>query len=133
MFPNAYNPAACGPLSSTLFHELSRFFLGPHRVGDGQRDPADRVYNCERACFGHLSVQTSQTCAACVGGKNGDARCKKFRFVPCENKPTPSYCGCPANKSRWYDDPSSCAVGCPTGLACFTARCEDSTAGPCKP
>jgi len=127
--PNGFaDPAHCGALSSTLFHELMHFFLGPHKIGDGMPDPGDRIYNCEKTCFSP-SEANSQTCAACLGSKNGDSRCNAYPQAPCDGSAPPAYCPC--GDGNWYADSISCAVGCGSGLACFAVQCQ-TTNGPCQ-
>lgn len=113
--------AACGSLESTVFHELLHYALGLHEYTN---DPGDRVFACEKTCFGSA---TSQTCAACLGSKNGDTRCSKYPFQACTG-PVPATCSC---NGKLYPDEPSCKARCPSGLACFAFTTCDRR-GPCR-
>lgn len=117
------NPG-CGSLEATIFHEIMHYVAGLHEIGDGTGDPADPVYGCEKACYGGGN---SQDCAACLGARQGDSRCKHFPQKPCTD-PAPAYCPC--GNPRMYDSATLCAVGCPSGLGCFASRCKER--GPCR-
>jgi hypothetical protein len=121
--PNGFT-SQCPSLEETIFHELSHYVLGLHELGDGVRDPQDQVFGCQSVCFGKA---TSQTCAQCIGQLNGDRRCDKFPLEPCGDVST--FCDCPF-RQKFYPNQLACAVDCPTGLACFSARCI--VRGPCR-
>jgi hypothetical protein len=115
--------AQCGPLESTIFHEVSHFVFDLHEIGDGSDDPQDEVYGCERTCFGKA---TSQTCAQCIGKKNGTPTCRQYPEVPC-TADVPTLCTC---DKKIYLDELECHVECPSGLACFFEGC--AAHGPCR-
>ncbi len=100
-----YNPA-CGPLASTLFHEILHYLLGLHSMGDGTGDLGDPVYGCEQTCFGKAS---SLTCAACLRTVNGDSRCGGYPPQAC---PATVPAGCPCGPCRAGLDPPVCAPSC---------------------
>jgi hypothetical protein len=112
----------CPALESTIFHEWSHFVLGLHEMGDGRTDPEDRIYGCQKTCFG---MATSKTCAQCLGKKNGTPACKQYPEERC-TAPAPRLCTC---TKKLYPDELQCTVECPTGLACFSGRCVPR--GPC--
>ncbi|MCK5015938.1 MAG: FG-GAP repeat protein [Candidatus Peribacteraceae bacterium] len=114
----------CRSLDRIIFHELLHYVLGPHEHGDGTLDPGDRVIGCEDTCFDDNA--NSQTCAQCLGTKNGDSRCDRFPYLPCTG-PVPSACAC---QGDIYLSETTCAVYCPSGLACFWAWCI--RLGPCR-
>lgn len=128
----AFDPERCGALSSTLFHEMMHYVLGGAHPYGAEIDPGDPVVGCERMCFGSKagpsaseSPASNLDCAACLGVRAGNAKCSKFPQKPCE--PPPVQCPC---RGILYADMISCSVGCPRGLACFTARCVER--GPCR-
>lgn len=127
----AFDPTKCGPLASTIFHEMMHYVNGLHQYGDGSTDPGDSVYGCEKMCFGVLapdgstSTASNLECAACLGVKADSSKCKKFPQKPCPTAPAQ----CPCKGGTLYPDALKCSVGCPSGLACFTARCKER--GPC--
>jgi hypothetical protein len=118
---------SCGTLEEVLFHEMLHFALGPHphATTPGVPDPGDRVTGCARTCFG---AGTSQTCAACLGSRNGDARCNHVPQVACTGS-VPHYCPC-SGRENIYSSATTCSVQCPSGLACFASSCRPL--GPCR-
>jgi len=113
--------------AAILFHEALHGVFGIHHSLNPGSDASDRVYGCERACFG--SAPTSQDCAQCLAAKNSDNRCSQYPFKACSADP-PAYCGCITNPTA-YQTLSACAVDCPSGLACFASKCYPN--GPCAP
>jgi hypothetical protein len=86
LYPGAFKNPGCGPLASTIFHELLHHLVPDHRAGDcDKQDPGDVIDNCEQTCFPWREhPATSQTCAACNGAKNGQGdKCSRYRFVEC--------------------------------------------------
>jgi len=121
---DGFGAAGCGSLEATIFHEIMHYVAGLHEIGDGTGDPADPVYACEKSCYGGGN---SQDCAACLGARQGDDRCRHFPQAPC-TAAAPAYCPC--GTPRMYPTETACAVGCPSGLGCFASRCK--ARGPCR-
>ncbi len=122
--PNAFTSLGCGPLASTLFHEVLHYVLGLHLIGDGTGDPADRVYGCETTCYGEAS---RQTCAACLSSTPSDTSCAGYPDQPC----TVRVCTCGGSQGTLYADADSCFSACGGTLGCFgSARCQPR--GPCQ-
>ena len=103
---------------------MMHYVDGLHEIDGGTDDPADPIYGCEKACYGGGN---SQDCAACLGTRQGDSRCDHLPQQPCAGSP-PAYCPC--GTPRMYASETACAVGCPSGLACFASRCKPR--GPCR-
>jgi hypothetical protein len=123
--PNAFTSPNCSPLASTAFHEILHYAFGPHLVGNGTGDPADRVYGCENTCFG--AAGTRQTCAACLASSTSDPACACYPDDPCSVQ----MCTCGDNQGTLYPDDDTCQVVCPSGLGCFgSAACQPR--GPCQ-
>lgn len=120
-FPHFFTDDFCKPFESTIFHEILHYLLGVHEIRGGQSDPADRVWGCERTCFGEANTQT---CAACLGTFNGDKRCSQMPLLDCSN---PTYY-CPKDR-QFYSSATRCAVACPRGLGGFGVQCQ--VRGPC--
>jgi hypothetical protein len=122
--PNAFTSPNCSPLAATAFHEILHYALGPHLIGDGTDDPADRVYACENTCFADAS---RQTCAACLASSTADPACSCYPDDPCSVQ----MCTCGDNQGTLYPDDDTCQVACPGGLGCFgCAACQPR--GPCQ-
>jgi hypothetical protein len=115
--------SACGSLESTIFHEVSHYVFDLHEIGNGTTDPQDEVYGCERTCFG---MATSQTCAQCIGKKNGTPTCKQYPEERC-TADVPTLCRC---DQKLYPSELECNVECPSGLGCYGGEC--SPRGPCR-
>lgn len=95
--PDSFDPATCGDLTSTVFHELLHYAAELHQYDDGTSDLGDRVYGCEKTCFG---AGTSITCAACLGTANGNSRCGGYTAEACPAT-LASNCPCgPCRKAR---------------------------------
>jgi hypothetical protein len=97
--------------------------FGPHPYMQGVPDPGDRVTNCARTCFG---AADSQTCAACLGTKNGAQACTAYPDKPCSGN-VPTYCRC---DGKVYSSATTCASLCPVSLGCFSFQCSEL--GPCR-
>lgn len=121
--PEGLSAPGCGPLSSTLFHELMHYVAGLHRVDDGSADKNDPVYGCERLCG--AGEATPENCAACLQTSTGDPRCVKAGGKPRECKQEiAGRCNC-ESRPKTYPTYTECTVECPSGLGCAFSGCTE--------
>ncbi|MBI5535953.1 MAG: hypothetical protein HY898_24750 [Deltaproteobacteria bacterium] len=120
------NAAACGDMAGTLFHEILHTFYGmhsPYDVANGKyQDQArqkDKMYACQAVCFDKANATKCQ-CSACYGSMDPcDPNCKGYGDCNQEQ----AQCQCLSHPG-YYDTYALCAVGCPSGLACFASSCK---------
>jgi hypothetical protein len=134
-----------GDFNRYVFHELEHSlgseFPDHYQAGDPANngslrtgyESTDATYACASFCFD--ATKTQCMCKRCKMGTawgNGTSRegaagsgacleCSKY--AACTDAPR-ARCQCGANAGKLFVTPQDCAVDCPTGLLCFTARCK---------
>lgn len=131
-------------LAGLIFHELLHTAGFLHLLGDGDKDPLDQVYACQRECFAKggqdnlpsdVSACIGTACPAgstLCGGQCEPSMCEdgqSFNNSTCKcalDCSQASYCPCndpSKGKPRLYPSELECAAQCPSGLRCFTSLC----------
>lgn len=119
---NYFGAAACANHQQILLHELLHALIGIHTGYDDPTQPESRIHDRVYACAGlcNDTMPTKCQCASCLRTDVCDPRCAGL--AECEPD-LGAQCRCFA-RPRWYPTMTECTVGCPSGLACFSATCR---------